>query len=146
LGQVRQLGYAAEAVAEGLEVIKALMQFSYDVILMDCQMPDLDGYEATKIIRRREQALDGQCPWKAPVYIIAITAHALHGEREKCLAAGMDDYISKPVRIDDLKVVLERSCGRPELIRVATRHRRAGNEIDQKLRKAALFEVPGSHV
>jgi PAS domain S-box-containing protein len=110
LGQVRELGYAAEAVADGLEVIKALMQISYDVILMDCQMPDLDGYEATKIIRRREQALDGHCPWKAPVHIIAMTAHALHGEREKCLAAGMDDYLPKPVRIEDLKLVLERSC------------------------------------
>ena len=110
LGQVRELGYAAEAVADGLEVIRALMQISYDVILMDCQMPDLDGYEATKIIRRREQALAGHCPWKAPVHIIAMTAHALHGEREKCLAAGMDDYLSKPVRIEDLKVVLERSC------------------------------------
>jgi PAS domain S-box-containing protein len=110
LGQVRELGYAAEAVADGLEVIKALMQISYDVILMDCQMPDLDGYEATKIIRRREQALEGHCPWKAPVHIIAMTAHALHGEREKCLAAGMDDYLSKPVRIEDLQVALERSC------------------------------------
>jgi PAS domain S-box-containing protein len=109
LGQVRELGYAAEAVADGLEVIKALMQISYDVILMDCQMPDLDGYEATRIIRRREQALEGHCPWKAPIYIIAMTAHALQGEREKCLAAGMDDYLSKPVRIEDLKVVLERS-------------------------------------
>jgi two-component system, sensor histidine kinase and response regulator len=111
LGQVRELGYAAEAVADGSEVIRALAQFSYDVILMDCQMPDLDGYEATKLIRRREQGLDGRCPWKAPVHIIAMTAHALAGEREKCLAAGMDDYISKPVRIHELKVVLERSCG-----------------------------------
>jgi two-component system sensor histidine kinase/response regulator len=110
LGQVRELGYAAEAVADGLEVIRALAQFSYDAILMDCQMPDLDGYEATKIIRRREQALDGSCPWKAPVHIIAMTAHALYGEREKCLAAGMDDYIAKPVRIHDLKAALERLC------------------------------------
>jgi two-component system sensor histidine kinase/response regulator len=108
LGQVRELGYPAEAVADGLEVIRALAQFSYDVILMDCQMPDLDGYEATKIIRRREQALEGRCPWKAPVHIIAMTAHALHGDREKCLAAGMDDYISKPVRIHELKLALEK--------------------------------------
>jgi two-component system sensor histidine kinase/response regulator len=110
LGQVRELGYAAEAVADGLEVIRALVQFSYDVILMDCQMPELDGYEATKIIRRREQAPEGRCPWKAPVHIIAMTAHALHGEREKCLEAGMDDYISKPVRVHELKLALERSC------------------------------------
>jgi PAS domain S-box-containing protein len=116
LGQVRELGYTAEAVADGLEVIRALAQFSYDVILMDCQMPDLDGYEATKIIRRREQALDGRCPWKAPVHIIAMTAHALHGEREKCLAAGMDDYIPKPVRIHELKLALERSCAAPTCV------------------------------
>jgi two-component system sensor histidine kinase/response regulator len=108
LGQVRELGYAAEAVADGLEVIKALTQFSYDVILMDCQMPDMDGYEATKIIRRRELALDGRCPWKTPVHIIAMTAHALHGEREKCRVAGMDGYVSKPVSTEDLKVALER--------------------------------------
>jgi two-component system sensor histidine kinase/response regulator len=111
LGQVRELGYAAEAVADGLEVIRALAQFSYDVILMDCQMPDLDGYETTKIIRRREQALDGHCPWKAPVHIIAMTAHALHGEREKCVTAGMDDYLSKPVRIHELRGALDRFCG-----------------------------------
>ena len=111
LGQVRELGYTAEAVADGLEVIRAQAQFSYDVILMDCQMPDLDGYEATKIIRRREQAPEGRCPWKAPVHIIAMTAHALHGDREKCLAAGMDDYISKPVRTHELKLALERARG-----------------------------------
>jgi PAS domain S-box-containing protein len=107
LGQVRELGYAAEAVADGSEVEKTLEQVPYDVILMDCQMPELDGYEATKIIRQREQALDGLCPWKTPIYIIAMTAHALPGEREKCLAAGMDDYLSKPVRPFELKAALE---------------------------------------
>jgi two-component system, sensor histidine kinase and response regulator len=109
LGQVRELGYAAEAVADGSEVVKALEQVPYDVILMDCQMPELDGYEATKIIRQREQALDGLCPWKTPMHIIAMTAHALHGDREKCLAAGMDDYVSKPVRVSELKAVLEKA-------------------------------------
>ena len=72
-------------------------------------MPELDGYEATQMIRKREQSLDGRCPWKVPVHIIALTAHAMQGEREKCLAAGMDDYLTKPVRPLDLKAVLERS-------------------------------------
>jgi CheY-like chemotaxis protein len=109
LGQVRELGYAAEAVADGSEVLKALEQVPYDVILMDCQMPELDGYEATKMIRQREQALDGLCPWKTPMHIIAMTAHAMDGDREKCLAAGMDDYVSKPVRVSELKEVLEKA-------------------------------------
>jgi CheY-like chemotaxis protein len=90
-------------------VVKALEQVSYDVILMDCQMPELDGYKTTQTIRKRERASDPPCPWKAPVHIIAMTAHAMPGEREKCLAAGMDDYLAKPVRSSELKAVLERS-------------------------------------
>jgi two-component system, sensor histidine kinase and response regulator len=93
----------------GLEVVKALKQVSYDVILMDCQMPELDGYEAARDIRSREQASDGGCPWKVPVHIIAMTAHAMEGEREKCLAVGMDDYVGKPGRVPDLQAALERS-------------------------------------
>jgi signal transduction histidine kinase/DNA-binding response OmpR family regulator len=108
LGQLRILGYTAETAANGLEAIKALELVSYDLILMDCQMPELDGYEATRIIRTREQALDGLCPWKAPVHIVAMTAHAMQGDREKCLAAGMDDYLTKPVGTPELKAVLER--------------------------------------
>jgi CheY-like chemotaxis protein len=108
LGQLHSLGYAARAVANGLEVVNAMEQLSYDVILMDCQMPELDGYETTQTIRNREKSLNGSCPWKAPVYIIAMTAHAMEGEREKCLAAGMDDYLTKPVRIPELEAVLER--------------------------------------
>ena len=109
LGQLYVLGYAAQAVANGSEAVRALEQGSYDVILMDCQMPELDGYEATQMIRKWEKARDRHCPWKVPVQIIAMTAHAMEGEREKCLAAGMDDYLTKPVRPADLKAVLERS-------------------------------------
>jgi two-component system, sensor histidine kinase and response regulator len=107
MAQLHKLGYTAEAIRNGLEVLKALEQVSYDVILMDCQMPQMDGYETTRTIRKLEQALDGPCHWKAPIYIIAMTAHAMQGERERCLAVGMDDYLSKPVRTPDLKAVLQ---------------------------------------
>jgi two-component system, sensor histidine kinase and response regulator len=106
LGQLRDLRYKANAVANGLEVLKALEQISYDIILMDCQMPEMDGYEATRSIRKREQSLEEPCPWKSPVYIIAMTANAMQGDREKCLAVGMDDYLSKPVRAPELQAVL----------------------------------------
>ncbi|RYD73055.1 MAG: response regulator, partial [Verrucomicrobiaceae bacterium] len=98
LRQLRTLGYAADAVENGIEVLRALERNSYDIILMDCQMPELDGYEATHRIREK----------KLPVHIIAMTAHAMEGDRQKCLDAGMNDYVSKPVRIADLKEVLAR--------------------------------------
>jgi two-component system sensor histidine kinase/response regulator len=75
---------------------------------MDCQMPEMDGYEAAQAIRQGENRSDSPCPWKSPVHIIAITAHAMQGEREKYLGAGMDDYLSKPVRPVDLEAALER--------------------------------------
>jgi two-component system sensor histidine kinase/response regulator len=109
LAQLNKLGFTADAVANGVEVVKALELVSYDVILMDCQMPELDGYETTQTIRERELDTDEICPWRAPVHIIAMTAHAMKGEREKCLAVGMDDYLTKPVRFSELKEVLETS-------------------------------------
>jgi signal transduction histidine kinase/PleD family two-component response regulator len=108
LALLRNLGFEANAVANGLEVLDALEQISYDIIFMDCQMPEMDGYEATRAIRKREQSLERPCPWKSPVYIIALTANAMQGDSEKCLAAGMNDYLSKPVRPSKIQVALER--------------------------------------
>jgi two-component system, sensor histidine kinase and response regulator len=108
LGQLRKLGYRADLVVNGLEVLEALKLLPYELILMDCQMPEMDGYEATQAIRQLEQSPEGACTWKPPIYIIALTAHAMMGDREKCLEAGMDDYLSKPVRADELQGALER--------------------------------------
>jgi signal transduction histidine kinase/CheY-like chemotaxis protein len=108
LARLQKLRYRADSVANGLQVLEALRCFPYDLILMDCQMPEMDGYEATQAIRLSERSLERTCPWKSPVYIIALTAHAMEGDREKCLAAGMDDYLSKPVQVPELQAALER--------------------------------------
>jgi PAS domain S-box-containing protein len=100
-----RFGYRADLAGNGLEALAALERQPYDVVLMDVQMPELDGLEATRRLRRRRP--DGQGP-----RVIALTANALPGDREECLAAGMDDYLSKPVRPGELKAALLR-CGRP---------------------------------
>ena len=99
--QLGKLGCKADAAADGREAVEAAVAIPYDVILMDCQMPEMDGFEATGLIRRR--LADGR-----KVVVIAMTANALEGDRERCLAAGMDDYIAKPVRLDDLQAALAR--------------------------------------
>ena len=103
LRMLDRLGYGAHAVANGREVIDALQRSNYDLVLMDCHMPQMDGYEASRAIRG---GVAGDANSRIP--IVAMTANAMKGDREECLAAGMDDYIAKPVRPDDLAEVIQR--------------------------------------
>ncbi len=100
--QLEALGLRADTVANGQEVLKALQDVPYDLILMDCRMPELDGYEATRLIRQ------SPVPRIRDVVIVAMTANALASDKEECLSAGMNDYIAKPVTISGLELVLSR--------------------------------------
>jgi signal transduction histidine kinase/DNA-binding response OmpR family regulator/HPt (histidine-containing phosphotransfer) domain-containing protein len=106
LGQLERLGYTADVVANGREVLESLSRISYDIVLMDCMMPEMDGYEATKKIRAGERQNGGR-----RLHIIAMTANAMQGDRDECLAIGMDDYVSKPVQLVELRRAIEKWHG-----------------------------------
>jgi CheY-like chemotaxis protein len=104
---INKLGYQADIVANGLETINALRMIPYDLVLMDCRMPEMDGFEATRLIRKEEsKVLDHDIP------IIAMTASAMSGDKEICLHAGMNDFISKPVRKETLEQMISAWLGR----------------------------------
>jgi len=103
---LENLGYTFTIANNGVEAVDAFRAGTYDAVLMDCQMPEMDGYEATEEIRRIEGSEGGRIP------IIAMTAAAMEGDRENCMAAGMDDFITKPVRLEAVSAVLERWVAR----------------------------------
>jgi CheY-like chemotaxis protein len=102
-GILLQFGYQTDLVISGKEAVEAVERQKYDLLFMDLQMPDMDGLEATRLICSRLS------PSKRP-YIAAMTANAMKEDRELCLSAGMDDYLSKPIRSDELKAVVERAA------------------------------------
>ena len=103
LNFIKQFGHEVQCVENGQEAVDTLQKDSFDIVLMDLQMPEMSGLEATKIIRERETST-GKHQW-----IIALTAQAMKGDREECLAAGMDDYITKPIKREELQTGLERA-------------------------------------
>jgi PAS domain S-box-containing protein len=107
LKQLKKLGFSADAVANGIEVLSALQRVPYDIIIMDCQMPEMDGYEVTT--RIRQGGNDSYIHLRAAPYIIALTANAMQGDRERCLALGMNDYLTKPLHLHQLETALQRA-------------------------------------
>jgi signal transduction histidine kinase/DNA-binding response OmpR family regulator len=145
---LEKLGYYVDTVANGTEAVEKLEHGLYDAILMDCQMPEMDGYAATREIRRREGGGHRS-------RIIAMTASAMTGDREKCLAAGMDDYVTKPVRSEELQQTLQRHLAQtaqePSGVAADTAVHLAGDveliarvrELEQEVGPAAMQELIG---
>lgn len=138
--QLKKMGIVAVPVSSGVEVVEAIKTGDYSLILMDCQMPEMDGFEATRAVREIEKSTGKHIP------IIAMTASAMRGDRENCIAAGMDDYMSKPVGKQQLIAVLERWLGKnappaPETINFAPE----GDESDAPLNVVKLTSLYGEN-
>jgi CheY-like chemotaxis protein len=99
---LRKMGHQVAVAQTGREALYALRSEKFDLVLMDVQMPEMDGFEATREIRRREQSTQEHIP------VIAMTAHAMNGDHESCLQAGMDDYVAKPINREELRQTIER--------------------------------------
>jgi CheY-like chemotaxis protein len=106
--QLDRLGYSADIAANGAQALQEVQTKTYDVVLMDWQMPEMDGLEVTRRIRQLEQELVRRNPDYRPVRIVALTASALPEDREKCFVAGMDDFVSKPVKLEALQEAMAR--------------------------------------
>ena len=126
-GILENAGYTVDAVTNGRQAVEALESINYDLVLMDCMMPELDGYAATRAIRDpASRAINPN------VHIVALTALALEGDRVKCLAAGMDDYIIKPVSVVKLIGVIERSLGETRPVEPTVAHMEVGLAVDDQ--------------
>ncbi|MBE9048250.1 response regulator [Pleurocapsales cyanobacterium LEGE 10410] len=104
---LQTLGYEPDVVNNGQEALEQLKDRTYDLILMDCQMPVIDGYRATQLIRQQEED-------RRHTTIVGLTAHAMAGDRQKCLDAGMDDYLAKPIDINGLVNILQKWLEMPD--------------------------------
>lgn len=108
---LQQFGYQPEVAGHGREALEKLDRQPFDFIFMDVMMPELDGLEATRLLRKR-QMIGGYANYQSRIIVVAMTAHAMQGDREKCIAAGMDDYLAKPVRPKDVREMIEKWGGK----------------------------------
>ncbi len=108
-GRLERMGFDVHVAENGAAALEMLNREHYDLIFMDCQMPVLDGYQATRRIREMEQRGRSR-----RIPIVAMTAHAMSGDRDQCIRAGMDDYVSKPFNTEELQSILERWLNRQE--------------------------------
>jgi signal transduction histidine kinase/ligand-binding sensor domain-containing protein/DNA-binding response OmpR family regulator len=136
LRMLEHIGYRADVAGNGLEAVEAVQRQKYDVVFMDVQMPEMDGYEATAQIRRLEGT-------SRHTTIIAMTANALQGDREKCLAAGMDGYIAKPIRQDDLVSALKEHPSEVNSARMSARGGKASGDLLDESILTDLRELAG---
>ncbi len=145
IGMLQELGHEVTVAENGIDAIETFKKRSFDLVFMDCQMPEMDGFEATRSIRRWEEEEQ-----RAPSRIIALTADALTGDRERCLAAGMNDYVSKPFRLEHLAAVIASSMSQEE--QAAARSTSSGaskskilivddNAINQQVTSAMLSDL-----
>lgn len=132
---LRELGYRVRTADDGAKACAAVEGMAFDLVLMDCQMPVMDGFEATRRIREFEQAAG-----RTPVPIVALTANALQGDREHCIEAGMNDYLPKPLPLRELSRVVERYVRREER---AAAPSAAGAMVATLIDEVQLFSVPG---
>src|SRR5205823_6158022 len=135
---LQQMGYRADLSSNGLQALAALDHQSYDLIFMDVMMPEMGGFEATGIIRQRQKQPSQFPNYKSPLIIIAMTANAMQGDREKCLAAGMDDYLPKPVRPEEMRSMIERWAMRAATIEAPE----PLNESAKTMNDPALVDCP----
>ena len=145
LAMLQKLGYRADVVANGQEVIEALSRINHDLVLMDCQMPELDGFEATVLIRNSSTPVLNH-----GVPVIAMTANAMAGDRERCIRAGMDDYLSKPVKQKELEQALDRWLSGPDNGRLvplkASEGALADTDADQIFDQQEMLERLGDNL
>ncbi|HEY2951130.1 MAG TPA: response regulator [Verrucomicrobiae bacterium] len=139
---LQQMGYRADVANNGLEAIHALERQPYDMILMDMQMPEMDGLEATRVIRQRQKEANSHPHFRRPIVIIAMTANAMQGDRETCIAAGMNDYVPKPIRPEMIQTAFERCASllqRPATIPAAESTPLAAAAVEAKPPPLKLF-------
>jgi CheY-like chemotaxis protein len=133
-----KMGHHVEIVANGRMALDRLEHTDFDVVLMDCQMPVLDGYEATRQLRLRSEERQ-----KTRIPVVALTAYAMVGDREKCLAAGMDDYVTKPIREAELKAALER-CKGLEVKNLSNAREESSSVLNVQLVRQ-MMDLPGEN-